>query len=96
MSAVNRSATALACTIDAPGARRALRNAEWLPRCVSWSCTSGCSWLIIWTGTKTAGAMPFTIPVYDAGATPTIVYSRPDKRIVRPTADGSLANVRCQ
>ena len=28
MSAVNRSATALACTIDAPGARRALRNAE--------------------------------------------------------------------
>ncbi len=25
-------------------------------------------------GTNTAGAMPLTIPVYDAGATPTIVY----------------------
>ena len=44
-------------------------------------------------GTNTAGAMPLIMPVYDSGATPTIVYWCPESRIVRPT-DARIAAER--
>src|SRR5205085_7995067 len=73
ISDVKRPATARAWAIDTPGASRAFRNIEWLPRAVSSLVPSAWIALTIWMEPKKQGARPATEPVYDFGATPTIV-----------------------
>ena len=54
--------------------------------------TVGC----IMSGRKTSGAVPISTPKNSAGVTPTMVNGMAERRIVRPTTDGSRANRRSQ